>query len=396
MSKSHDEAPKRRIEIKVPDNYRDVNDKVWKELEEYLFTGFLYSPARILNKSFVFKTLNHLELRNVNFMRPASGSAPDVRSMFRAAMIAYSVFMVDGTNVLHDRQNHINSLIRVVMKIPVEIQERIVENISAINVRAMRLHPLVEPYCHDNRSRFQWMQLRGVPIHSVAATGIAGTEGLGMNYCQQTWVALNNLLDVKEQADREWSYAKFVGSCFNGKGVRQIDEHDKARKNRERQEFEDRKMQIIRDYLNKTEGESDDRTDLILPDGRRAIVEGRFRAESAEELADQLSAALSGDKDSHDLIVERHFQKVAKEREEQEMNQRRIGTSSQQSASEELDRVTGTRVLPKGDVEAYIKRMRSIAHGGDRVMPPDIGENFDGRQIIEADDIKEQHGRNDI
>lgn len=392
MAGPRNDAPKRRIEIKVPDTYRDVNEKVWKELEEYLFTGFLYSPARILGKSFVFKSLNHFELKNINFMRPAAGSAPDIRNVFRAAMIAYSVFMIDGTNVIHNRQEHINGLIRVIMKIPFEIQEKIVENISAINTRSMRLHPLVEPYCHDHRSRFQWMQLRGVPIHSTSATGIAGTEDLGMNYCQQTWVALNGFLDARDRAEREWAHAKFVGSCFNGKGVRQVDEHDKARRNREHQELEERKMSAIREYLNRTEGGSADRTDLILPDGRRATVEGRFRADSAEELADQLSAALSGEKDSHDMIVERHFQRVARERAQQELDQRRIGTPLQQPQGIPVAGAgerTGTRVLPRKDAEAYIQRMKSLAHGGERITPGDRGENFDERRVIGADEIEE-------
>lgn len=389
---SDDGKRKRRVEITVPKNYRDVNEKVWRELEEYLYTGFLYSPARVLGRSFVLKSVNHLELRNINMMRPAAGSPPQVRATFRAAMIAHSLFIIDGVNVLHNRADHFDKLMRVVSAIPAQIQDKIVENISYINARAMRLHPLVEPYCQDNRSRFHWMQLGSVPLHSSKITGIPGTDDLGMNHCQQTWTALNRLADIREEAEKQWAYAKFVGSCFNGKGVRQVDEQDKARKNRERQEFEENRMRVIRDYLNKSSGQRDESADLILPDGRKAIVEGRFRAESAEDLAEQLSAALSGEKDAHDIIIEQHFKRAMREKEERERGQQKFVPLPSRDGGSPVgggSRHMGARVLPKDEAEAYIYRMKTITHGWDKIDPPDRGEGFDEKRVIDVDELKE-------
>lgn len=42
---------------------------------------------------------------------------------------------------------------------------------------------------------------------------------------------------------------------------------------------------------------------VVLPDGRRAEVVARFRADSVQELSLQLDAALRGDLDRHDLAV---------------------------------------------------------------------------------------------
>src|SRR5512135_2136673 len=86
---------KQRVEIKVPDIYKQVDESVWQELEQFIFTGFMTSPAFLQGKSFVFKTLNHYELRNIQYMRPMNGLAEE-RAQFRSAFIAYSVFMIDG------------------------------------------------------------------------------------------------------------------------------------------------------------------------------------------------------------------------------------------------------------------------------------------------------------
>src|SRR5512135_740873 len=107
---------KQRIEIKVPDIYKQVDESVWQELETFLFTGFLASPASIAGKSFVFKTINHYELRNIQLMRSLIGM-PEERAQFRAAFIAYSIFMIDGHNTIYERPRHINRLIKTISRL---------------------------------------------------------------------------------------------------------------------------------------------------------------------------------------------------------------------------------------------------------------------------------------
>src|SRR5512135_63107 len=220
---------KQRVEIKVPDIYKHVDESVWQELETFLFTGFLSSPASVAGKSFVFKTLNHHELRNIQLARPMVG-LPEERAQFRSAFIAYSIFMIDGQNAIYERPRHINRLIKTVARLNAKMQDEVVENLAALNEKAQLLLPLVEAYAHENRSRYRWFQIRGQPIHSPICTGIPGTDEVGANICQQNWIALNNVIDRNEEIERDWNNAKFIGSCFAGKGVRAIDEKDKIRR----------------------------------------------------------------------------------------------------------------------------------------------------------------------
>lgn len=380
----------RRVKITVPEQYRAVSDEVWTDLETYLFNGFLSSPAHLMGKTFVFKTVNHFELENVSLLRPLRKAPPDVAAHYRAAFIAYSVVIVDGENTLHRRSDHMAKLIRIFSKIPPEVQDEIVTQLSSLNARASRLHPLVEVYVHENRSRYRWLQLREIPVHSPAATGIAGTEGLGMNYVQQTWTALNRLLDQREQMEAEWTNAKFIGSCFNGKGVRSVDERDRGRREQERREREDKKMSVLYRYLNRKAGKEEEPPATVkLPDGRTATVSKRFKAESVDDLADQLSASLSGEKDFHDLVVDRRMRQIQERQEVLEAERQKIYRGSMlrddgfQSSSVPLH--GPSRVLGgKAEADAVIARMKMVRNKflADRArqIPGDL-ESSDGASL---------------
>jgi len=365
-----DKPVKSRIKITVPDTYRKVDDEVWSELEAYLYQGFLTTSAVIAGKTFVFKTLNALEVRNTNFMRPTRGVSPDGSNSFKTIFIAYSIFMIDGQNTLYERPRHISRLIRVIGKIQPKLQDKILENLAAINQRASRLFPLAESYCHENRSRYRWLQIRDIPIHSPMATGISGTDELGMNQCQQMWTAVNRIIDNREDMERDWQNAKFVGSCFAGKGIRSIDEKDRMRHEKERVEREEQKIKVLHDYLNRKSGTEEPKPKVQLPDGRWAEVaegtqsDGKFRAETAEELAEQLERALAGEKDFHDLVIE------AKERE------LRVRARSIKSAQQSFFHLPPTQLEPgqnsdiggggtriigdRGIAEAYVARMKTL------------------------------------
>jgi hypothetical protein len=370
-----DETKKeRRIKIVVPDIYRKVDEDVWFELETYIYQGFLTATSTILGKTFVFKSMNALEVRNVNFMRPTRGVSPDGANSFNAIFIAYSVFMVDGTNTLYERPRHINRLVKAIGKLPPNIQTKIIDNLAALNQRATRLFPLAEPYCHENRSRYRWLQISDIPVHSPMATGIPGTDELGMNQCQQMWTAVNRVLDRRDEMEREWQNAKFVGSCMAGKGIRSIDEKDRMRHEKERIEREDLKMKVLYAYLNRRVGAPEPKNRVQLPDGRWAEVvegpqpDGKFRAETAEELAEQLEKALAGEKDYHDLVVEAKEKELRSRAREIQAAQKSffyrppaLPNSGTQTAIGIGDQNGGTRVMGgKAEVDAYLERMKQL------------------------------------
>jgi len=200
-------------------------------------------------------------------------------------------------------------------------------------------------------------------------------------------LAINQLMDVRDQMDREWQHAKFIGSCFNGKGVRPVDERDKARRERERTEREDRKIKVLHTYLNRQAGASEDdlKDKVQLPDGRTARVEKKFQALSVDELADQLSAALSDEKDHHDLVVDRRLREIGQLRDERAEFGRRIYSKSEADSAFHSSSVPisgSSRVLGgKAEAEAQLTRMRQLqaeflAKRG-RQIPGDLQDSDD-------------------
>jgi len=382
-----------RVRIKVPEYYKSVSEEVWVDLEQYLFSGFLTSPAYILGKSFVFKSLNHVELGMLSHLRPANGSAIELQTSFRSTFIAYSVFIVDGENVLYKRPAHIRRLIRTFSRLPQDIQAKLVETLQILNEKAYRLHPLTEVYVHENRSRYKWLQLSSIPVHSPLATGIAGTDELGMNYCQQTWTALNRLLDEKDTVEREWTNAKFIGSCFAGKGIRAIDERDRSRRERDRVDREEKKMEVLYGYLNRNGPEDEKKPATVsLPDGRLATVTNKFQADSVEELADQLSAALSGEKDHHDSVVEKKISQIRKIRDHMDADRYAMYRGSTLKdgafASTSVPIHGPSRVLGgRAEAEAQLSRMKEVQNTfltkQARQIPADL-ESSDGEPKVKT------------
>lgn len=375
------DAPK--IKIEVPEVYRQVDNSVWEELEIYLFRSFLTSPAIIADQHFVFKTLNHHEIANINFHKPIRGTSEEVQKRYRSTLIAYSVFMIDGENVLHQRAEYLRKLINVFGKMDNAALEVIVQNLSHLNKRATFLFPLTESYVHENRSRFKWYHIKQTSINSPIVTGITGTDILGMNYCQQMWTTLNHLQDIKEEMERDWSNSKFIGSCFNSKGVRPIEEKDRGRREKERQDQEDLKMKVLYRYLNRNEkGESVEPKDVMtLPDGRKVIVESRSIAESVDELAEQLSSSLSGEKDAHDEIIEKALKKMQEKRDQADKERVNI----YQIAAIDNDEHSSS-VLPGGKQEANnrLMRMRLLQQEqARRVMTSFNPDKDDGSSIEE-------------
>jgi hypothetical protein len=368
-----DKDAQRRVQIRIPKQYRDIDTAVWKDLEEYLFTGFLSSHANLLGQSFVFKTLNHLEIRNIEYVRPPKS---DSSQAFKAAFIAYSLLVAMGRNVLAGRSGHLHQLCDMVAKVPSVYQDKILTNLNALNSKAHKLYPLVEVYVHESKSRYKWLFLKKLAVHSSEATGIQGTSELGMNYCQQAWVAMNEAIDRKEEIESDWNHAKFVGSCFAGKGMISIEEQDKARKSREKQEMEENKMRVLREYVDSSFGKQIDSNQgtVSLPDGRRAVVTGRFKAETAEELADQLSSALSGEKDWHDRAIESYFRRVQSEREAVAKESRQLAAMPPRLAQAGRSAAGVAKVLDREDADEYLKRMQAlmIRPPAGPAPPPDI------------------------
>lgn len=276
------EAPL-RDQIKIP----EVNPDVYSDVLPMVFRGFLSVSAKINDVRFVLKTLNQHEFESLKW-RGLEGSE------FWDYFLAYSVLCVDGKNILRDRERWTDQIAYTFHDMPKEAKQKLVRHLSELNRRASGAVTLTEAYAMETYSRFRWGQLQGLDLSQPAVTGVVGTENLGLNWAQLVWRSLNYFEDMSQRVEREWENAKFVGSCFAGKGVQKVYNQDNERRKKEQEERTSRKERLIRHVFEGLPLDQD-----TTKDGRLLIT-----AKTVEELADQVEKSLRGEKDFHDEVIE--------------------------------------------------------------------------------------------
>ena len=279
----------------------EVNPEIYKDVIPLLSRGFLMSSAEINDVPFVFKSLNHHEFELLSLMGGLHQDRATTQS-FCNRFLAYGVFMVDGINVLSNRERNVRDIARTFEEFNPASKSKLIRNLSELNRRASVATLLTEAYVTESYSRYRWAQVGGLDLMAPTVTGIDGTEKLGLNFAQLTWRALNHYEDLRDQMEREWENAKFVGACMAGKGIQKVHSSDERRRAKHKELLLSRKDGVIRNALF---GEPiDDGTSL--KDGRVMVS-----ARTTEELSAQLQASLRGEKDWHDTIVEDYEKQIA-------------------------------------------------------------------------------------
>lgn len=277
------------VKIEAPKE-PEVHPDLYKDVEQMIFRGFITVAATVNDVTFVFKSLNQHEMDLLRFM------CPDLKetSKFWSLFLAYGIFMIDGINILPERERWIPKIAEKFEEFQLPVRAKIVRHLSEINRRASNAVMLTECYVTEKYSRYRWYQLQGQDMTSTSVTGIPGTSSLGMNWAQLVWRALNQIEDIRDKNEHAWENAKFIGGCMAGKGISKVYQQDATRKNKEKEAQIARKDRLLRKVVlgEKIEGD-------LEGSGHLKIV-----AKTTEELAQQLERDLRGEKDWHDLVVE--------------------------------------------------------------------------------------------
>jgi hypothetical protein len=284
-----------------PPKEPEVNPEIYRDVVALLFRGFLTAPADINGARFVFKSLNHHEFELLRFCSGYQDDDSTLTYKFWDTLLAFNVFMVGGQNVLGDRERHLPKIADTFHEMDPKSKQRIIRQMSDVNRRANNAVHLTECYAMENYSRYRWAQLKGIDLCIPSATGIPGTESLGMNWAQLMWRALNVFEDRHEDIERDWDNAKFVGSCMAGKGIQKIYQQDATRRQKDREDRLAQKDKVLRMVLL---GEKPIEKVRQLAG---AVLTG---AHSVEELASQLEGDLRGEQDWHDKVIEEHERRI--------------------------------------------------------------------------------------
>jgi len=328
----------------------EVNPEVYRDVPPMLFRGFLTQQADINGVLFVFKSLNQHEYEMTRLMGGGMGELVSPR--FWDMFLAFGVFLVDGQNVLVDRQKWMPKIANTFRDMQPAAKARVIRHLSELNRRAANATVLTEAYAMETYSRYRWAQLFGLDLSLPAVTGIAGTDQLGLNWPQLTWRALNHFEDLGVTQEREWENAKFVGSCMAGKGVQKVYNQDRDRHRKEAEERIARKDKLLRHVL---EG-------IPMDDGK-TVRNGQVvnLAQTVEQLAEQLDRSLRGEKDWHDKVVEEHETRVRDQIEQKKQQFKALAeASAEKFDGKQLYGGSDAQGLTPQQVQERIQRSRQL------------------------------------
>ena len=277
------------------DDKKTSFSEAFKDLEDLLYQGFVVSPVTVGGVSVIMKSLSPAEVKLATYMAQTISEVNAVE--FRVHLIAASIFILDGQVILSNRQESLPEVKQVIRELPEQVTAAFLRRISHLTDRSNHCLSQVEGYTYHPSARQRWLSYSGVHLNSQMITGIPGTEGLGMNYSQLLWSALNRLEDHRLAHESEWENAKYVASAWNSKGVSQTDQKDKAR----RRHLEDERKKLYQEASGEIQREDDGTV--------------KVAAETTEQLIEQLNRTMTGEKDIHDLVVEKHEQMVRDEHE---------------------------------------------------------------------------------
>ena len=289
------------INVTPPQAFPEVRPEVFKDVEPMLFRGFVTQLAEINGVPFVFKSINHHEYEMISLVTGGDfNQRPSKIRDYYDLFLTYGVLMVDGQNILPDRDKWASELKKFFSELPETARQKVVRHLSEINRRSYRAVFLTEVFAYESTSRLRWAQLQSMDLTSTSVTGILGTSTLGLNWAQLTWRALNYYEDLKYQSEADWENAKFVAGAMAGKGMNKIHTHDQNRREKERNEQITRRDKLLRYAL------------LGEPmDGPAEKPGARIQvASTVVELADQLEKSLRGEKDWHDQVVDEYERRI--------------------------------------------------------------------------------------
>jgi len=304
-------------QVKLPQtSYEQRVKLLYKDMGDLISPGFLttdieISEVRLSFRSFlprdIYFLLRRSSIKNQEWMK---------------WVIAHSTWMVDGFSIMEDVNapvyiyEYLSNLGPPAIKKLFYIQ-------SLMTKRMEESIDLIKFYSMESVSRQIWKQNNGVPLNSPLITGIPGTEHLGLNIIQRMWTIYNHYQDKADSSREAWSNSKFVASSMNPKGVKKLEDREKAREGREE---EVKQEKLDRAFYQKMGLVKDDGT---LGDGRKLFN----LVKSVDDLVSEYKNWVDGNLDEHDKVIMKYKESLREkyEADEARYSNRKIELSDDDS-----------------------------------------------------------------
>ena len=304
----------------------------YRDLEHLLFRGFIPYKISVHGVNIVLKTVNEHEYERVKLM---SGFEKDPRYLFLFNLnyLFYSMYMIDGVNILKNREDSYPEFAYILKQLPSVFFKSLSDILEDLVKKQNNCSLLVEQYSLENDSRYNWESKKNYLLNNPSQTTIEGSELLGMNQFQKYWSVLNIREDKKEAYEQQYSLFKFLASFTDSKSVKKIEAADKVRKEEEEKRRERLRVIGTEEELKYLSGPTDTREGIVK----------------------ELEKQMKGEKDEHDIFIEEYEKKIRKDMLKRMSDMTKLKEMRRQQLDEMGDEV---RTISKEEMEERIKKIK--------------------------------------
>lgn len=342
--------------------------KRYSDLEDLLFKGFIPLKLNVSGVNLVLKTVNEHEYERIKLMSGMEGS-PQYVTYFNINYLYYSIYMVDGMNILKDRENSYFDFFEILKQFPSSFFKQTIPIFESFTKKMSDCSILLEQYLFEPESRYYWESKKSYLLNEPKQTSISGTDLLGLNQYQKYWTTLNIREDKKDKFEQDYSLFKFLASFQDPKAVRKIDQMDKVKK-----EEEDKKRERLR-----VMGTEEEIKYLSSPtDTREGIIEA-------------LEKQMRGEKDEHDILIEQYEKAIRKDMLKRMSDLNKIREDRRKDLDDISDEV---RVISKDELEermAMIQKRKDMGDSSPEVSMEQRSKFYQMSNVQDGNLIKEEN-----
>lgn len=295
----------------------DIDVNIYDDLENILFRGFLTHGFVYNDIPYRFKSLTEPEFTYIN---DKWFHITDIETKFKY-FLAFSVLEINTENLLPYRHENefVTEMLGMITSWPQEFYFKVSKLIDIFRERQSYSSKLLEAYTYTDESRMLWANYKGMFLNSPEITGYPGTNIFPLGSLQKSWVYINYLEDLRIRSEQLNDMGRVAGSAANPEGMKDYNSKETNRRNQ---------LKLYREQVKQNAG--------------YATSEDFSGTMSSEELVEQLHRAQRGEKDEHDLMVEKY--ELNLKRQQLEEKKKLLELMNTQKQAVEEARFNGIRV----------------------------------------------------
>lgn len=276
---------------------------IYQDVEALIQQGFISHQIVLAGVPLAFRSLSPGD----QFILKHRASVGSLRS-WKLWVVASSIWMINGINLLPDTNAPV-IVYEQLSGLPPKALEILFSIVIGLYNRVGLALRKTESYCYEPYSRMQWRLCGRLSSAKDAYTGIPGSEALGTNYVQRMWIAFNLAEDDRQAQIMAWQAAKLTARVTNPKGIKKLDTSDENLQKREDQRRKEAIHQMLQETLLGTTEEIPEEV-VVMVRGQPLKIPRPRTARTDDDLVDEMRRWVEGEKDWHDLVVDRYKDRI--------------------------------------------------------------------------------------